>query len=183
MEQCVSIEPLFLLCVVYMECTLQAFTAVPAQIQSECSICTCYSLCIWLYVNACQILALLSESYPSMCSSMLLAMKGTHNIILAYPHSSYHSYAVMQLCILLLHINTRFSTGTGHGIYSATHWKMKNIWERRQATYKCGHINVHTIQTTQLATYMYIKTCIHTCTHNVHPVTLRIKVVKKKQIL
>ena len=28
-----SIEPLFLLCVVYMECTLQAFTAVPAPTQ------------------------------------------------------------------------------------------------------------------------------------------------------
>ena len=47
------------------------------------------------------------------------------------------------------------------------------------------HINVHTIQTTQLATYMYIKTCIHTCPYNVHPVTVRIKVVyyEKKQIL
>ena len=56
-----SIEPLFLLCVVYMECTLQAFTAVPAPTQ----------------VSAVSVLA-------ALCVSMLMLVKSflyTHTLV------------------------------------------------------------------------------------------------------
>ena len=63
-----SIEPLFLLCVVYMECTLQAFTAVPAPTQ----------------VSAVSVLATLCAS-----DSMLMLVKSllyTHTLI-TFPYS------------------------------------------------------------------------------------------------
>ena len=83
----------------------------------------------------------------------------------------------MQLCILLLHINTRFSKA-GTRTWNLLCHTLKKYMGKGTSYVQVRHINVHTIQTTQLATY--IKTCIHTCTYNV---TLRIKVVEKKQIL
>ena len=61
-----SIEPLFLLCVVYMECTLQAFTAVPAPTQ----------------VSAVSVLAALCVSDSMLVKSLL----NSHTLI-TFPYS------------------------------------------------------------------------------------------------
>ena len=105
----------------------------------------------------------------SMCSLMLLAIMN-----LQY-HISISSFQLPQLCILLLHINTI------QGFLQAQYMEFtlahtETYMGKGTSCVQVRHINVHTIQTTQLATY--IKTCIHTCTY-VHPVTVRIKVVKK----
>ena len=81
-------------------------------------------------------------------------------------HSQYHisisSFQLPQLCILLLYINTiRGFLQAQDMEFSLAH--TETYMGKGTSCVQVRHINVHTIQTTQLATY--IKTCIHTCTY------------------